>query len=603
MSRAALARSVAVLLEDEQQSAERYVDLCFSLRLYLPAGWDLIKPADSEDGRWRARAVGLPVDMGAPSFAKAVEACAWARQQAGSDDEVCRIGGRWDRRAKCWSADARKARIVRVHRGQERAARWLAEWLRRKSTGDWRGFWRVWSVLLVGGRRGGKSHLAVLAVCLFGVMTPGARVWAVSPTQEETDELEQAIKEIIPRKWYRYRGGGAGKPVMFRIAQGARIMLLSGHKPASLKRGRTDLVLYNEGQNMSKRGFTQLRGAVADRGGLVLVAANPPDTEIGRWIEEFYEKARAKKIKMELFEFSPKDNPLIEYEALADMADEEDELTFRREVLGEFTPIGDVVMHAWSDAFTVRDVPIEFIDITADFTRQHLGRPFGYIVGMDFQKTPHMAAAVFKVFCDPADEERTPLLWIVDEVVVEDADEDDLVDELEARGRWTRTGPLLDDGYRGWAAEGDDPRRPVHCCVIADASGDFQDGAHSRGKTSFATLRRRNWRWLYKPDANSERNPDVVERCKLTNARLKNANGKRRMFSCRANERVNHAMRYWERRNGIPYKRSVYGHIGDAVSYVPYRFFARPKGKGGGAGKSGYSSVRKLNRRAMMKGL
>ena len=40
-------------------------------------------------------------------------------------------------------------------------------------------------------------------------------------------------------------------------------------------------------------------------------------------------------------------------------------------------------------------------------------------------------------------------------------------------------------------------------------------------------------------------------------------------------------MRSWENRNGVPYRRSDYAHLCDAVSYVIYRFFGRPKVKGG----------------------
>jgi hypothetical protein len=51
------------------------------------------------------------------------------------------------------------------------------------------------------------------------------------PTQEETDELEQALRSMLPRRWYTDRGGGAGKSLQFRLANGSRLMCLSGHKP------------------------------------------------------------------------------------------------------------------------------------------------------------------------------------------------------------------------------------------------------------------------------------------------------------------------------------------------------------------------------------
>jgi hypothetical protein len=521
-----IARCIARLHEAERETSERFVDLCLVLRV-------------KETG-----------------------------------EELIRVGGQWDRREKRYVGPATRARVITIHRGQEKAARWLCDWLRRRASGNWSGFRRVYSALFSGGRRGGKSFLAVVALCLFAVMVDGANVWAVSPTQERTAELDGYLRRLLPGHWYQYRGDPKWE---FRFLTGSRIVLHSGHKPSSLKQGRCDLALYNEAQLMAEAGYVQLRGAIADTGGLVLLAANPPESEIGRWVETHFERARAQTIDAEAFDFDPRLNPEIDYGALASMAKEVDDLTYRREVLGEFVPIGTIVFHAWSDAVSVRDVPAGFIDITATFTSERLGRSFGYIIGADFQRTPHMAAAVLKVFRDPADPAGTPLLWVVDEVVVANADEDDLVDALEEFGRWRHGQPRDAEGYRGWSKEGDNTDAPVLACVIADASGDWQDADRTRGKNSFDKLRARGWKWIYKPDPNAGRNPEIMERVKATNALLKNHAGDRRMFSVRGNERINRAMRCWEMRNGFPHKRSEFAHACDAVTYPIYRFYGRPK--------------------------
>lgn len=575
MARGSLAAAVATLIEFEDEGggegeSRRFVDMSVSLRL-----------CDVVDRK--------PV--------------------AGSDEELIDLGGRWDRRAKKWSDDpAEFNRVIRLHRGQEAGARWLSDWFRRRQRGA-KFVWgpdelRIWSLLLLGGRRGGKSHLSCVALVLFAVAFPGARVWAISPTQDETDELEAAIKTIAPREWYRFRGGGAGKPLQFRFANGARIMCLSGHKPGSLKRGRVDFALYNEGQNMTKKGWSQLRGAIADSGGLILIAANPPDTEIGQWIEDIYEQARAKKNHVKVFELSAVNNPFVEYDALADMeADLNDPIAFAREVEGKMLPIGDVVFHSWSDSEldgSIREVPADFVDVTAIETRKRLGRAFGYVVGLDFQQTPHMPAVIYKLFRDPKAPDPTEVIpWIVDEVVRADADENDLIDALEAMPRWQRGDRDEAKCYRGWIEDGDDPADPVHCGVIMDASAWWQDGAHSKGRTSDQVLRARKWTFLYRPQPNNpdgtevKRNPDIIERCKATNAMLKNAKTRRRMFSCPHNELTNKAMKRWQNKNGFPHRTSEYAHICDAVSYVIYRLFGRPKKKTGGLE---YRSVGKSTR-------
>lgn len=548
--RGALAKAISILVEQEAETSTRFQDLAISLRLC---------EVDPATKRWRPE----------------------------TDEILIEVGGLWDRRLKRWAGEARKVRVVRVHKGQEDPARYLASWFQRRAQGSrgpqWDDFRRVWSLMFVGGRRGGKTHLACVALAMFVTMVPGCRVWAVSPTQEETDELEQAVRSLVPRRWYRYRGGGAGKPVQFRFPHGGRLFCLSGNKPRALKRGRVDLCLYNEAQNMHKAGWIQVRGAIADNGGLVILACNPPDAEIGRWIEEVYEEARAGKNSVEPFFIDPSANPFIEHKALRDMeADINDEMVYRREVLGEFVPIGTIVFHAWSDVATVRDPPAHFVDVTQAFTQKHLGRPYAYIVGMDFQKTPHMAAVVGKVFIDPAEPDE-PLFWLVDEAIVEDADENDLLDALESLPRWKHNEPRdPDDCYTPAPRTDDEKWNPVHCAVVMDASAWFQDGAHAKARTSEKWLRARGWIHLFYPQpplpdgTPVRKNPDIVERCKAGNARLKAANGRRRMFSCRHLLHVNRSMRSWEIRNLVPYRQSPFAHVCDAVTYPVFRFWGRP---------------------------
>jgi hypothetical protein len=554
--------STAILLEHEEQAESRFVNCAVSLRL-----------ADVEE---------------LPDGTK--------RWKEGTDEELIRVGGRWDRSRKRWAGRETKVIILRVHRGQELAARWLARWFRCRITGRWADFRRVWSVLFLGGRRGGKSHLSCVALVLYAAAFPGSLVWAVSPTQEETDELEQAIRSMLPRNWYSYRGGGAGKSVSFRLMHGARLLMLSGHKPRALKRGRVDFAVYNEAQNQHRAGYVQLRGACADRGGLVILAANPPDSPIGRWVEEHYEQTKAGKIESEVFDLLYKDNPWVDHRALESLKEEVDERTYNREVLGLIQPIGDVVFHAWSDKESWRDPDPGWVDITVEVSRRELGGGgFGYVVLMDFQLTPAMCAVVMKVFRDPEfpDDE---IAAIVDEVAVEDADEDDLLDALETKGRWTPAGRLADDCYRGWKLPED--KAPVHCAVVMDASAWWQDGAHTKGKTSDKVLRRRRWVHLHKPQKDSDRNPDIIERCKSTNGRLKSQSGRRRLRVARHCDKTARAMKLWENRNGVPYRRSIYAHLCDCVSYGVYRFWGRPLER---KAKAGYEGDQRLNRGREMK--
>lgn len=492
------------------------------------------------------------------------------RWTPGSDEELLKIGGRWDRRRKRWAPGvASKLLVLRFHRGQEPAARWFCDWLRRFVRGDWTNYRRAWTLLLIGGRRSGKTHIACAALVLFATLTPKALIWAISPTLETGDELDEALKSLLPRTWYVRKQAKTGRSTTYRLANGSRILLKSAVKPQRLKAGRVDLVLLNELQELSQLAYVKVRAPIADRGGLVIGTANPPDTPSGRWVEDLYLAAKSASVDVEVFELDPQRNPWISYEALASIAKEVDEKTFQRDVLGLFPPIGDIVFHAWSDRESVRDPPPTWLDITAIVTKRELGRATPFVVGIDLQQTPHMAAAIYRFYRDPDDPIEDPIPWVIDEVVVEEADEDDLIDSLE------------DAGYRGHIDPDDESSETRLCSVVMDASAWWQDGEHVKNRTSDKAFRRRGWTLLYRPQKDRRNNPDIVERVKCTNARLKNQQARRRMFVHTRCERIIRAMRSWENRNGAPYRRSDYAHLCDAVSYVIYRFFGRPKVKGG----------------------
>lgn len=596
MARLGISRSVALLLEEREEDAthsERYVDLALAV-------------------------VVADVDGSGPE----------PRWVAGTDEELVELGGRWDRQEKRWADQPHTRRaVVRVPRGsdQEQPARWICEWFRRWVVGgtgphwDERGvmlggraeaieFVRAWTLMLYGGRRGGKTTLSVLALLMMAVAFPGSRDFAISPTQAETDELEQELVRMTPRTWARVHSQGAGKALQYRFASGSRIIFISGHKPRGLKRGRMDIVLYNEAQDQHHAGYKRLRGAIVDKAGLVILACNPPDAAIGRWVEELYERARAQEVDRttrvrvaQLFRLVGKHNPFVSAESLADMRAELDDVSARRDVDGEMgIAIGDVVWHAFSATESVRPVPSHFFDVTAEVTKREFGYACGYIVGMDFQKTPAMVAIVIKVFRDPEDPKQEDLLWVVDEVFVDKGDEYQLCDALENEPRWTIGGKHPSECYRGWPVPEEDSDEPRRCLVVMDASGFFQDGAHSGTKinkrTSSLMLKARKWELLFHPQKGSERNPEIVERCKVTNRLLKAANvdgtpGRRRLFFVPKVLRTIEAMKLWELRNGAPYRSSPFAHASDGVSYPVFRLFGKPKKT---RSDSGYSSVAKI---------
>ena len=521
----------------------------------------------------------------------------------GTDRTLIRVGGRWDRRRKTWGGKAAHVVPMRLHRGQERAARWFVDWMRRWVAGDWAGIVRVWSALLIGGRRSGKTHLACVVLVLFAVLKPKALIWAISPTLETGDELDEALKTFMPHAWYVRKQAKTGRSTTYHLANGSRIILRSGMRAERLRAGRVDMALLNESQEQSLTAYVKIRAPIADRGGLVILTANPPDRPSGRWVEDHFNRASAGEIDSIAFELDPRANPTINYDALTSMESEVDEKTYARDVLGLFPPIGDVVMHAWVDRENWIDPPARLVDVTATVTKRVLGRAFGYVLGCDFQRSPAQVAVVGKLLIDP-DHPSEEILWIVDEIYEDHADENDLLDALESRPRWQPTGRVDGDCYRGWALPTDPT--PIHCGAVIDASAWWQDGAHTKGRTSDRVFAARKWIHIYRPQPNqpdgtpTRVNPDVLERMKAGNALLRSASGRRRLFVARHCVRTAESFRRLEITHGRPNRRSEYAHGVDAVTYVVYRFFGVPKLA---ATNAAYTSVQSFDRGSLVRGV
>lgn len=495
----------------------------------------------------------------------------------GNGSPIFSVGGRWDRRDAQYVGPADHGAVVELSPAQIVAFSWVARWASCYQSGDWSGMSRAWSALFFGGRRAGKSHLACVGLVLFALLRPGSRIFAVSPTLDHTDELRECLSSIIPGEWARFRDTPT---LTFVFRNGSSIVLRSGHRPSKLKTGRVDFALYNEAQMMSRKGYEFLRGAAADNGGLVLMAANPPDEPIGLWVEEYHQGVQASKIQGVSFFFDRRLNPHVESASLEALKHEMDERSFLRDIEGQFVPLGNVVFHAFSDQ-SVREIPAHFEECTTLVSKRLFGRRADTVIGADFDKVPHLAAAAIRCFRDPAHPDEV-FLWIVAEFVVEESDEDGLC------------AALLSASSIGHRA---DKGRPTllekkTALVVGDASGSWQSTDRAAKRKSFDILKSHGLR-VVKPDRKLERNPLIVERVRAANAALKAFSGKRRLFFLPTCTQAIHAFKKWENRNGAPHRKSEFAHICDAITYPVWRAFGRVTGK---RKASGYTSVKASDR-------
>lgn len=463
--------------------------------------------------------------------------------------EILCVGGVWDRQEKDWADDEPTTYVeVACHAGQLEAIEWIAKWFAAYISGETLSP-EIYSAMFLGGSRAGKTHLGVRVPVAFAVAIAMARVWMVQEAgANQVDEIEAELDDFLPKDWYYRRGNE------YRLLNGTRIIIRSAHEPKALKRGRCDFAFLNEGQNVKELAHSMLRMRTSDTGGLVLVAANPPnDNPDGQWVADYAEQCKAgRRPHAKMFPFDPRRNPHIERAQLEALASETDPRTYAIEVLGEVLPPSNAVFHSFSQTENNKPAP-DLGDVTAEFAaRIGFGEGVTHMAGLDFQGTPFQIATIARAFVNPADT-RKPFLYYCGEVVVDLGDEHDLSDAMYEWGL--------------------DPKTTI---LVPDASGAWQDGKHSGDGNSYDILKSLDWRRIYRPDKREKRNPPVLERLKNDNRLFCAEDGSHTVFIdqdlCPT---LYESVKNWRRKNGFPDKRSKWAHACDAMSYLNWRCYPR----------------------------
>lgn len=479
---------------------------------------------------------------------------------------VARLGGRWDRKTKEYVGDAARSRVIRLHVGQLEFADWFCnKWLDAHLGGWDDDDEPIYTALVAGGRRGGKTFLLTALSVAYAAAVPGAIVWIVLPSDVEGygEEIMNYVEQLMPREWYAQLGAPHWR---YDLANGSVIRFLSGFSSGKLKKGTASLVFMNEAQQIGASSYNNVRASIADEGGLVIAAANPPDAgDKGTWVADIAAAAETKtKPNVRSFFIDPLQNPHIDYAALESLRDSMDEHEFDIQIRGMFLLPRNVVLHSWDRTKNERVRP-ELGDITERFTKRYEGRAYRHVVSIDVQKFPWMVATVAHAFANPdaPDNLDEALLWFDDEVFIENGDEVDI-----ARA-------LIERGY--------DPSTTL---VVCDASGDYQQAERReqfqrpqyKGKGSWDMLRGEGFRHIVGPDPDMAKNPEIVERVRAANARIGTKSRKRFVFAdphrC---PRLVQTIAQWRNVNGMPSRRSQFAHAGDTMTYLIWRFFPRRK--------------------------
>lgn len=395
-----------------------------------------------------------------------VDLCLTFRRKR-TGEELLRVGGRWDRRAKTYiDPDPSDLSAVAIEVNDNQVAVVLAfrRWLDARINGGP----RVRLLVTGGNRRGGKSWIVTALAVATSVALPGAIVWLVSPTLEKRDELERYVREHAPQGWRQYKA----RELRFIFETGANIKNVTGDDAEALKRGEADLVVLNEPQQVASEVFTNAAPALIDNGGLMLLAGNPAQKRKGVWFTRLWKLVESGRYPHgEVHRLDRRDNPDVDQQAgkeIGELLEAVNPQAARADDRGEFIEPGSF---AYAEHFdetrnTAPEFPQLAIPLTAQIIRSRgVVGPFDTLVGADFQHWPGNAGVQVEAIGDP----KAPT-WYVRRTLLREHDED----------------YFLDDACEIWERD--------RTLFIGDASGTWQDAAHVKGRTSFDKFRARKWR-------------------------------------------------------------------------------------------------------------
>jgi hypothetical protein len=496
-------------------------------------------------------------------------------------DLLLSVGGSWDRRLGEYDGEAETGVVSRVHAGQVPTTVWFRSWLaahveRRVTPPSLEEAEidtdpaHVYSALLAGGRRGGKTWWGALACAIYAVAFPGAIVWIVNPSDTKHDEVRRYMSNLLAPSWIARQTQAEG----WELINGSVLALKSayvGADPDAIKEGEAHLIWMNEGQKMAERVYVVGRGAIVDHSGLVLVCANPPvEARDQQWVTDFAADAQAKRRASIYHHFNPLDNPHINRPALLAMKAETDDRAFRIEVLGEFLGPADAVCYGWIRSENERPMPQaddpRWEDVTAEFLLlAELGDGIRNLPGLDFQRIPYIGGPIYRFFV----ERRKPLTrdtvvaWIIGEIALDGGDELD----------WCRAAKAA--GYE-----------PDVTMIVGDGTGEYQ---HSRrgsmdseppewhGRGSFDIIRMGGFMNIVRPDPKVRKNnPHIVDRVRAFNSMICSGTGARRLFADPDRAPLTcAAIRDWRNVHGKPSRTQDAAHLCDGASYPIIRLFPR----------------------------
>ena len=364
-------------------------------------------------------------------------------------------------------------------------------------------------VVLVAGRRWGKTTLGLWRLVVHAASAPGRLCYYLAPTERQAKEIAwRTLKEIVSPAMRRCT---RESDLEIEILNGSLIKL---HGPQSLRGSGLDFVVLDEFAYMPADLWPEVvRPMLADREGRALISSTP----LG--FNHFYDLYRDAQPRPDwaVFHYATAQGGFVSANESALLRSSMDRRLYRQELEASFELQEGRVYHAFSRDSNVTNVPLI------------PGLPL--LVGMDFNVNPMCAVVAQK-----AGEQ----CHVSAEIVLPNSNTFEMMDEL----------------LRRYPAQ----KGVVH----PDPSGAARKTSSAVGQTDHAIIRQAGWQvYVMKPH-------QIVDRINAVNAMFHNANGERRVF---IDHKCKHLIRgldglSFKEGTKIPDKSLGFDHITDALGYL-----------------------------------
>jgi hypothetical protein len=409
--------------------------------------------------------------------------------------ELMRVGGRWDRLARCYvDADAAELapRVVQLEASQDEAGAGLAAWLESSRRGVVDPKRAI--VMLLGGARGsGKTWFVALAIVLIALEWPDEWQYSVNLSTGQRREIIEGVEEIGGLAVIADRSDDMRDPWL-RFVTGARVAFISARNPKRLREAKLNIraVHINEAQDQEEAVYVNAVSATRNVDGLTVIATNRPQHEGGDWVSLAATGIEAGEIVGAFYLMDPRKNRAVSRNALdkraaairvvsaeaaaADTDPDAPMLLAGTTAYPGFKPLpADRGGHI-GDPPAPPDVgrPL-WQDVTEEITgKQFDGVGFPYICGVDFQRQPGIIGCIAKIY---RSELGALILHVLETIGVRGVEPD-------------FSQALMASGYR--PAEGMDGPTIL---LVGDATGARQNAEHKFAQPpSFTALRSDGWK-------------------------------------------------------------------------------------------------------------